>query len=136
MLGHIVGAQSKRPDMSRIKTLMVLLIPENSSQFKRLHGFFAYIAKWFADYSNKVAPLLAAQKPLAFPLNKASRLTIATLKKEVASAVLWLPRANEPVVLQTETSGTAIGATISQGDKPVGFFSRIYSELAFIANCL
>ena len=98
-------------------------IPENSSQLKRLPGFFAYNAKWIADYSNKVAPLLATQKQLAFPLNQASRLAIATLKKEVASAVLWLPRANEPLVLQTDASGTGIGATLTQNDKPVGFSS-------------
>ena len=135
MLGHNVGAGSKRPDPSRIKTLMDFPIPENSSQLKRLLGFFAYNAKWIADYSNKVAPLLAAQKQLAFPLNQASRLAIATLKKEVASAVLWLPRANEPLVLQTErnASGTGIGATLTQNDKPVGFFSRTlkYSEMAY-----
>ena len=106
MLGHIVGAGSKRRDPSRIKTLMDFPILENSSQLKRLLGFFAYNAKWIADYSNKVAPLLATQKQLDFPLNQASRLAIATLKKEVASAVLWLPRANEPLVLQTDATGT------------------------------
>ena len=112
---------------------MDFLIPENSSQLKRLLGFFAYNAKWIADYSNKVAPLLATQKQLAFPLNQASRLAIATLKKEVASAVLWLPRANEPLVLQTDASGTGIGATLTQNDKPVGFFSRTleHSEMAY-----
>ena len=110
MLGHIVGAWSKRPDPSRIKTLMGFPIPENSSQLKR-----------------------AAQKQLAFPLNQASRLAIATLKKEIASAVLWLPRANEPLVLQTDASGTGIGATLTQNDKPVGFFSRTlkHSEMAY-----
>ena len=84
MLGHYVGAGSKRPDPSGIKTLMDFPIPENSSQLKRLLGFFGYNEKWIADYSNKVAPLLAAQKQLAFPLNQASRLAIAILKKEVA----------------------------------------------------
>ena len=108
MLDHIMGAGSKRPDPSRIKTLMDFPIPENSSQLKRLLGIFAYNAKWIADYSNKVAPLFAAQKQLAFPLNQASRLAIAALKKEVASAVLWLPRAYEPLVLQTDASGTGI----------------------------
>ena len=49
MLGHIVGAGSKRPDPSRIKTLMDFPNPENSSQLKRLLGFFAYNAKWIAD---------------------------------------------------------------------------------------
>ena len=51
-------------------------------------------------------------------------MSIATLKKEVASAVLWIPRANEPLVLQTETLGTGIEPKLSQGDKHVGFLSR------------
>ena len=133
MLGHIVGAGFKRLDPSRIKTLMDFPIPENSSQLKRFLGFFAYNAKCIADYSNKVAPMLATQKQLAFPLNQASRLAIATLRKEVASVALWLPRANEPLVLQTDASGTSIGATLTQSDKPVGFFSRTlkHSEMAY-----
>ena len=100
---------------------------------KRLPGFFGYKAKWIADYSNKVAPLLAAEKQLAFPLNQASRLAIATLKKEVASAVLWLPRANEPLVLQTDASRTGIGATLTQGNKPLGSFSKTlkHREMAY-----
>ena len=99
VLGHIVGSGSKRPEPSRIKTTAGFTIHDNSSQLKQLLGFFAYNPKLVADYSNKVASLLAAQKQqkqLAFALNQASRLAVATLKKEIASAVLWHPRANEP----------------------------------------
>ena len=100
---------------------------------KRPLGLFAYNAKWIADYSNKVAPLLAAQKQLVFPLNQASRLAIASLKEKVASVVLWLPWENEPLVLHTDAFGTDIGATLTQGDKPVGFFSRTlkHSEISY-----
>ena len=77
-----------------------------------------------ADYSNKVAPLLAGQKQLAFPPDQVSRLAIATFKKEVASGIPWRPWENEPHLLQTDASGTGIRATLSQGDKPVGFFSK------------
>ena len=59
MMGHIVGAGSKRPDR-RIKTLMDFPTPETSSQLKRLLGFFAYYIRRVAGYSNTVAPLLAA----------------------------------------------------------------------------
>ena len=87
MFGNFVGAGSKRPYPSRIKTMMDFPIRENSSKLKRLLGFFAYNAKWVAVYSNKVAPLLTAQNQLAVPLNQASRLAIATLKKEVLSTL-------------------------------------------------
>ena len=123
MLGHIVRAGSKGPDPSRIKALMDYPIPENSSHLKRLLRFFAYNTKCVADSSNKIATLIAAQKQLAFPLNQASRMHIETLKKEIASAVLCLPRPNEPLVLQTVASGTGSRATRNLCDKPpVGFF--------------
>ena len=42
MLSHIVEAGSECPDPSRIKTLMVFLIPENSTPLKQFLGFYAY----------------------------------------------------------------------------------------------
>ena len=133
MLSHIVRAGSKRPNPGYIKTLMDFPIPENLTQFKRLPGVFAYKAKWVSDYSKKIAPLLEAQKQLAFPLKQASRLAIKTLKKDVASAVIRLPRANEPLVLQNDASGTGNEVALSQGDKLVGFCSRNLkpSEMAY-----
>ena len=132
MLGHIVGTGSKRPNPSQIEDSDAIPYPRKLVPVETPIGFFAYNAKWIADYSNKVAPLLTAEKRLTFPLNEVSRLAIATLKKEVATAVPWLPRANELLVLQTDASGTGIGATLSQGDKLVGFFSRTlkHSEIA------
>ena len=112
LLAHIMGTGSKFPDP--IKFLLVFTIPENSFHLKRFLGLFVYNAKWVEDHSIKVVPLLAAQKQLAFPLTKASEPASETLKAEVASAVLWLPRTNEP---QTDASGTGIAATLIQATK-------------------
>ena len=49
ILGHNVGAGSKRSDLSRIKTLMDFPILENLSQLKCLLEFFAYHANWITD---------------------------------------------------------------------------------------
>ena len=120
-----MGAGSKSPDPSWIKSLMDFPIPENSSQLKQLLGFFAYNGKWVADYSQKVAPLLAAQKQLAFPLNQASRITIPTLKTEVAAALLCIHWANESnsscvknwqiASLALETIGMQLRTRLSRG---------------------
>ena len=50
--------------------------------------------------------MLATQKQLVFPPNQPFRLDIATFTKKVDSAVLWFPRTNEPLDLQTDPSGT------------------------------
>ena len=128
MLGHIVEAGTKRPDPERIRTLLDYPVPENQAQLKRLEGFFAYNCKWIKDFSTKISPLLKARKQGAFPLDSECKSTIQKLKEEVGTAILWLPVPGEPLVLETDASGSGIGATLCQQEKPVGFFSRTLSK--------
>ena len=51
LLGHILENGTKRPDPCRLTTLMKYPLPQNKSQLQPLLGFFAYNAKWLADYS-------------------------------------------------------------------------------------
>ena len=133
MLGQIVGAGSKSFDPSQIKTLMDLPFPELSSQLKRLLGLFAYNARGVADYSNEVAPLLAAPKTTGISAQSSFSTGHHNSQEGVASAALWISRASEPLVLQTDASGNDIGATLCLGDQPVAFFSRTlkHSEMVY-----
>ena len=45
MLGHIILAESKRPDPNRFQTLENFPTPEEQKALKRLIGFFAYDSK-------------------------------------------------------------------------------------------
>ena len=58
LLGHILEDGTKRPDPSRLKTLMENSLPQTKSQLQPLLGFIAYNGKWVTGYSNKVRPLL------------------------------------------------------------------------------
>ena len=130
MLGHIVGAGSKRPDPSRTKTLMDFPIPENSSQLKRLLGFFRTTQSGLQTTQIRLLLCLQHRNNWLFHSIKLFGWLSQLLRKQVSSAVLWLPRVNDSLVLQTDASGTGIGATLTQGDKPVGFFSRTHSQTA------
>ena len=128
LLGHIIENGSKKPDSERLRVLMEYTVPHTAAQLKRLLGFFAYYAKWVPQYSLKVKPLLEAQKQGAFPLNRNCVDSIDSLKQGIASASLAIPIAGAgPLVLETDASGTALGATLSQGGRPLAFYSRTLS---------
>ena len=92
-------------------------------------GFFAYYAKWISDFSNKIQPLLTAQKNKIFPLSVAAISAIDSLKNEISEASLSLPDSEAgPLTLETDASGTAIGAVLSQSTRPIAFFSRTLSK--------
>ena len=128
LLGHIIENGSKKPDPERLRVLMEYPVPHTAAQLKRLLGFFAYYSKWVSQYSLKVKPLLEAQKQGAFPLNRNCVDAIDSLKQGIASASLAIPIAGAgPLLLETDASGTALGATLSQGGRPLAFYSRTLS---------
>ena len=128
LLGHIIEGGTKRPDPDRLKTLLDYPNPTNVTQLRRLVGFFAYYAKWVNKYSTKVEPLLSAMKGACFPLNSVCIAAISEMKSEIAAASLAVPVPdNGPIVIETDASGVAIGAVMTQAERPLAFFSRSLS---------
>ena len=125
LLGHIIANGTKKPNPDRLKALLDLPTPVTTVQLSRMIGFFAYYAKWIADYSNKIRPLLVAQHGKKFPLDLEVINQIKELKTAIANATLTIPDPHAgQLILETDASGTAIGATLSQADRPIAFFSR------------
>ena len=127
-LGHILEDGNIKPDPERMRPLLEFPTPANAKELRRLLGFFAYNAKWISGYSNKVAPLLQCLKQNCFPLPQEETDIIKDLKKQVAHSMLLVPRKEDgPLVLETDASGSAIGAVLSQNDRPIAYLSRSLS---------
>ena len=58
LLGYEIFEGSLKPDPDRVKTLLELPPSTNKKEPQRLVGLFAYYAQWFAQYSDKIKPLL------------------------------------------------------------------------------
>ena len=127
-LGHIIENGSKKPDPERLQALTDFPCPQTACQLRRLLGFFAYNAKWVNDYSNKINPILEAMQAKALPLSPRVLNAIQAIKTDIASACLASPRKDlGHLLLETDASGTAIGAVLSQADRPIAYFSRTLS---------
>ena len=121
LLGHIIENGMMKPDPKRLTALTDFPVPKTSAQLRRLIGFFAYYAKWVPDFSNKIQLLLAAQRDTTvFPLDVQVVEAITTLKLDIANATLAIPEPTAgQLVMETDASGTAIGAVLSQAERPL-----------------
>ena len=126
-IGHIIENGSKRPDPERLKPLMEYPPPSNAKEMKRLLGFLAYNAKWIPKYSEKVKLLLEAQSNHNYPLKQDAIQSMQRMKQDIANSTLAMPIMDHPLTLETDASGTAIGAALSQNNRPIAYFSRSLS---------
>ena len=122
ILGYTISNKSKKSNSERLDCLLSYPTPKSAKELERLLGLFAYNARWVSNYSNKIQPLLKTLQQNHFPLLKEAKTAIETLKADISNASLTIP-----IVIQTDASGSAIGATLFQSCHPIGFFSRTLS---------
>ena len=120
-LEYCVGNGKIKPDPKRIKPLQELPPPKNMNSLKRIRGMFAYYAKWIPEFSDKIKPLVKAEK---FPLGEKALKAFNTLKSEQCKVTLWAIVENLPLQLDCDASDYAISAVLSQNRRPIVFMSR------------
>ena len=86
-----------------------------------------YHAKWIPDFSRLTDPLFAALNNRKLPLKKPALESIDQVKKHIKEAT-HVADPNEELVLTSDASSTAIGAILSQENRPVAFMSKRLSK--------
>ena len=72
---------------------------------------------------------MEAQRNKSFPLKESAINDVATLKTDIANATLTIPEKSAgSLILETDASGTAIGAVLSQASRSIAFLSRTLSH--------
>ena len=123
-IGYTISNGTLCPDAQRLEPLRNLPEPQDTASLRRCTGLFSYYSQWIPRYSDKIEPLLHCN---TFPLNAAAKLSFENLKLEIENAVVQSINEDIPFVVETDASDVALAATLSQGGKPVAFFSRTLS---------
>ena len=124
LLGYEVSSGCTKPDSSRVQPLFNWPTPQNAKELQRMIGLFAYYARWVANYSDEVRPLLKSE---TFPLPENAVNAIKVLKQSLASATLQPIDFSLPFTVETDASEFAIAATFNQERRAVAFHSPTLS---------
>lgn len=120
-LGYIIGNHQIRPDPERMKPLLEMPIPQNQKAKQRTLGLLSHYSKWVQNFSEKVQPIVRDE---TFPMSSTAATALEKLKEEISRASLSAIDDKIPFVVETDASADAIAASLTQGGKPVAFFSR------------
>jgi hypothetical protein len=114
-LGHIISSAGVATDPAKISTIQSWTPPKSVTQLRSFLGLTRYYRRFIKDYGVICRPLHDPLKKDSFTWTDTHTHAFSTLKsKMIAAPVLALPDFSMPYVLETDASGSGIGAVLMQ----------------------
>jgi len=130
-LGHIVSQEGVKMDDKKVQVVLQWPVPSSLRQLRAFLGLASYYRKFIRHFAVVAAPLTDLLKKDAFLWSDRSIEAFHLLKQALAQApILALPDFSHPFVLETNASGSGIGAILSQAGHPIAYFSKKLSTTA------
>jgi hypothetical protein len=124
-LGHTVSGTGVAMDKDKVQTVMGWPQPNNIKQLRGFLGLTRYYRRFVKSYATIASPLTDLLKKEAFKWNAAATQAFDKLKVAITTApILALPQFSIPFTIETDASGTGVGAVLSQLGHPIAFFSK------------
>lgn len=134
-LGHLITKDGLKPNPQKITAIQKYPLPKNNKELKGFLGLLSYYRKFIKN-------LAEITKPLTTRLKKGNKINIKDLDYTkcfeqcktllMNDPVLKYPDFKKPFILNTDASGVAIGAVLSQHFDgqihPVAYASRTLNE--------
>lgn len=133
-LGHVISPGQCRPDPSKVSVVKDFSVPTSIKElqsFLGLAGYYRSFIKGFASMASPLTKLL--QKNTPWRWEQQEEQSFISLKEALANqAVMSLPDLNRPFTIETDASGTGLGAVLLQENVDTGLLQPI----AFISRAL
>jgi len=129
-LGHTISEAGVATDPEKVATVMQWPIPKSITAVRKFLGFCSYYRRYVRHFADIAAPLhQLTTKNSVFHWTEEHQAAFEQLRKALVSApVLAVPDFTKPFILDTDASGEAIGAVLSQNidgkERVVAYASR------------
>ena len=134
-LGHVVSGKGVTPEPSKVRAITQWPIPATARDLRAFLGLTGFYRKFVRNYATITAPLTSLLCKDAFEWTIESQEAFNKLKSAMSNTpVLALPDFSKPFVVETDASGTAMGAVLTQAGHPLAFFSKNFAPKLLTAS--
>ncbi|WVZ49086.1 hypothetical protein U9M48_000467 [Paspalum notatum var. saurae] len=128
-LGHVISQGGVATDPAKIEAIMSWPTPTNIKDLRSFLGLAGYYRKFVKHFGIISRPLFDLLKKHAlFIWTNDHDVAFQTLKQALCSApVLTLPDFSKKFCLETDASGSGVGAVLLQEGHPIAFISKALS---------
>jgi hypothetical protein len=124
-LGHVLSGSGVATDPSKIEDITNWETPTTIKQLRQFLGLTGYYRRFIKGYASICRPLHDALKKNAFHWSDEQHKAFLTLKTVMSTPpVLALPNFTLAFTLETDASGTGLGAVLMQQGRPLAYFSK------------
>lgn len=127
-LGHVVSNKGVTLEPSKIRAIEQWPTPATTKELRAFLGLTGFYRKFVRQYAAIASPLMSLLCKDAFEWSLESQEAFDKLKSAMTNTlVLALPNFSEPFLVETDASGTAMGAVLTQRGHPLAFFSKNFN---------
>jgi hypothetical protein len=125
-LGHVISQAGVSTDLSKVSTVVSWPVPMTCKELRGFLGLAGYYRKFVKNFGIITKPLTSLlKKHVVFVWTDVQELAFQSLKQALSSTpVLALPDFHKPFAIETDASGTGVGAVLQQEGHPLVFVSK------------
>ncbi|KAH9666617.1 hypothetical protein KPL70_020713 [Citrus sinensis] len=124
-LSHFVSAQGVSVDPTKIQAVLNWPKPKTIAAVRGFLGLTGYYRRFVKGYAQITSPLTDLLKKDGFNWGEAADLAFERLKCALTEVpILALPDFSKVFAVETDASGLAVGAILSQNRHPIAYFSK------------
>lgn len=124
-LGHVVSSLGVGVDQAKIAAVVRWPLPSTIKELRGFLGLTGYYRKFVASYAQLAAPLTNLLRKESFTWTPDATKAFQALQKALTTTpTLTLPNFSKIFTIQTDASGTGIGAVLTQEGQPIAYFSK------------